>query len=232
VLVVAAAVLASALAAPPPPARADGDPASDVLASQSLFLPGDGGIPAGRQQQLAALLSSAHRAGYAIRVALIATPADLGSVTALWRRPAEYARFLYQELSLVYRGPVLVVMPNGFGLAAAGGGRASSQRGLAGGARASSQRALTGIAAPGSGAPLASAAILAVQRLAAAAGHPVRAPRPSSSGAHRSGSLDGGAWAALAAGLVLIAAAWTASLRSRPPGSGAHARDAEISTAS
>ena len=29
-------------------ARADGDPASDVLASQSLFLPGDAGIPAAR----------------------------------------------------------------------------------------------------------------------------------------------------------------------------------------
>jgi hypothetical protein len=183
-----------------------------VLASQALFLPGDAGIAAGQHQQLEALLSSAERAGYAIRVALIATQADLGSVTALWRRPAAYARFLDQELSLVYRGTVLVAMPNGFGVAAAGGTPASSHG------------ALAAVAAPGSKARLASAATLAVQRLAAAAGHRVQASRPRSPGAQRSMSPDAVAWAALAAGLALIAAAWTASLRARPPG--ARAREA------
>ena len=46
---------------------------------------------------------------------MIASPTDLGSVTELWRQPQNYARFLAQELSLLYRGPLLVVMPNGYG---------------------------------------------------------------------------------------------------------------------
>jgi hypothetical protein len=225
-LAVAAAVAASTLAAPPPAARADGDPASDVLASQTLFLPADGGIPAAAQRRLAGLLSSAQRAGYPIRVALIATPSDLGSITELWRRPAEYARFLDQELSLVYRGAVLVAMPGGFGVAAAGG------------LPASAQTALAAAPAPGSRAGLASAATVAVQHLAASAGHPVQVPRVTSSGTPAPWpTTDAGAWAALAAGLALIAAAWTASLRSRPLGApgqpvGGSSRGADTSTAS
>jgi len=97
-------------------ARADGDPASDVLVSQTLFLPQDAGVPANQQAQLDALLHAAQQSGYQIRVALIASPTDLGSVTELWRQPQNYARFLAQELSLLYRGPLLVVMPNGYGL--------------------------------------------------------------------------------------------------------------------
>ena len=96
-------------------ARADGDPASDVLATQSLFLPQDAGIPLPQQSQLTGLLQASASSGYPIRVAIIATKADLGSVTELWRQPQTYARFLGQELSLVYRGPLLVVMPGGYG---------------------------------------------------------------------------------------------------------------------
>jgi hypothetical protein len=97
------------------PAYADGDPASDVLATQPLFLPQDAGLPAAQQAQLSALLTKAQRRGYRIRVAVIASSSDLGSVTALWRQPQNYAKFLGQELSAVYNGPLLVVMPNGFG---------------------------------------------------------------------------------------------------------------------
>jgi hypothetical protein len=100
----------------PTPALADGDPASDVLASQSLFLPQDAGVTAPQQAQLGVLLACARRSGYGIRVALNASPADLGSVTALWGKPQSYARFLGQELSLVNHVALLVVMPNGFGL--------------------------------------------------------------------------------------------------------------------
>jgi hypothetical protein len=99
----------------PPVARGDGDPASDVLLSQSLFLPQDAGVPPSEQAQLGSLLAAADRAGYNLRVALIAGPADLGSVTALWRQPRNYARFLGQELSLNYTGALLVVMPSGYG---------------------------------------------------------------------------------------------------------------------
>ena len=82
---VSATVLWSALITFPTAARADGDPASDVLATQPLFLPQDAGIPTAQQGQLGELLQTAARNGYQIRVALIASRSDLGSVTELWR---------------------------------------------------------------------------------------------------------------------------------------------------
>jgi hypothetical protein len=187
------------------PALADGDPASDVLASQPLSLPADGGVSPAQQTQLAQLLHSAQRSGYAIRVAVIATPADLGSVGELWRRPSSYARFLGQELALVYRGTLLVVMPNGFGVDSVG-------------ATPSPPTPVTSLPALSPGASLAVAAEHAVQRLAAAAGHrltlaPLRTARSSGSAL---GSVDLGSWLALAAGAALILLAWAASLRARP----------------
>ena len=115
-LLASIAILALAAGSLAASARADGDPASDVLATQSLFLPQDAGVPLAQQNQLTALLEAAASSGYQIRVAIIASSSDLGSVTELWRQPQTYARFLGQELSLVYHGPLLVVMPNGFGL--------------------------------------------------------------------------------------------------------------------
>ncbi len=96
-------------------ARADGDPGSDVLVYQSLFLAADSGISVGEQVQLGRLIAAADRAGMPIRVAIIAKPADLGSVTPLWDKPQTYARYLGIELSLAYSGRLLVVMPDGFG---------------------------------------------------------------------------------------------------------------------
>jgi len=96
-------------------ARADGDPGSDVLVYQSLFLASDSGISLAEQARLGNLLDQANKAGFPVRVAIIAKPDDLGSVTALWRKPRTYARFLGIELSLAYKGRLLVVMPNGIG---------------------------------------------------------------------------------------------------------------------
>ena len=45
---------------------------------------------------------------------------DRGSVTALWRKPQVYARFLGAELKFVYKNRLLVVMPNGFGFSRPG----------------------------------------------------------------------------------------------------------------
>jgi hypothetical protein len=104
-------------AALPPAARADGDPASGVLAGQALFLPADAALLLHQQQELTGLLRQAEQRGVRLRVAVIASRSDLGSVGALWRQPSSYARFLDQELSLVYKGPLLVVMPNGLALA-------------------------------------------------------------------------------------------------------------------
>jgi hypothetical protein len=179
-------------------ARADVDPASDVLATQPLFLPQDGGLTLRQEAELDGLVTAARTDGYPLRVALIASPTDLGSVTELWRQPENYAHFLGQELSLVYRGTLLVVMPDGFGLY----GRAASAE----------RAALAGSAVTSGG--LGARAITAVRHLAAAAGHPLRVsvglPPRSSSG------TDYAALVILVVGALLILAAWTLSLRARP----------------
>jgi len=194
-----AALIAFAWAWHAAPARADGDPASDVLATQALFLPQDAGATPAQRAQLTALLQNAARRGYPIRVALVASAADLGSVTALWRQPATYARFLGQELAFVHKGPLLVVMPNGFGLTRLGHPPPG-------------ESALAALAAPGAG--LAGAAITAVRRLAADAGHPL--PVSSVQAPRAGGSSDAIAWIVLAAGALAIAIAWGLSLRARP----------------
>ena len=184
-------------------ARADGDPASDVLATQSLFLPQDAGIPVGQQSQLSGLLDAAARSGYPIRAAIIASRTDLGSVTELWRQPATYARFLGQELSLVYRGPLLVVMPDGYGFYRQAGPLPATQS------------VLGGLREPVSGAALGTATLTAVERLAGASGYTIPIP-PATATTTASGGHDTIAVIALAIGAALIAVAWTASLRVRP----------------
>src|SRR5690349_9383189 len=102
-------------AAWPPPARADGDPGSDVLVYQSLYLSSAAGVSVPAQLRLGETLQRAQRAGVPTRVAIIVRPSDLGAVGSLWRQPQAYARFLGLELGLSYKGRLLVVMPNGVG---------------------------------------------------------------------------------------------------------------------
>lgn len=109
-VVCAVALAASAAAA----ATADGDPASDYLVAQDTFTP----YPPPAASAVTALVGAvaavrAHRAR--VKVAVIAGPQDLGSVTSLFGQPETYARFLSEELLFVYHGPLLVVMPAGFG---------------------------------------------------------------------------------------------------------------------
>jgi hypothetical protein len=99
----------------PSTARADGDPASDVLVSQMLFLPADAGIAVHEQLRLASILDVARQDGLPIHVAIISSPSDLGAVTELWDQPRAYASFLGYELSLTDPDRLLVVMPNGVG---------------------------------------------------------------------------------------------------------------------
>jgi hypothetical protein len=207
---VCAALALAVGAAAPPRALADGDPASDVLASQLVYVPGDGDFAPAQTAQLNGLLTAARHAGVPVRVALIATQADLGSVTELWAKPQSYAEFLGQELAQVYRGRLVVAMPAGIGVydAGKGGGQAPA----------------TGATANRSS--LVSTAMHTVEDLAAAAGHrltppaAVTTPKPGSA----LGSVDLGSWLALAAGAALIALAWTASLRVRGPGARPPAR--------
>ena len=199
-----AAVLALALAALAPGiARADGDPASDVLYTQGIFVPQDAGVPAADVARLAALVRESRRAGSPVKVAIVASSYDLGSVTALWRRPQTYAHFLGVELSLLYRGRLLAVMPNGLGVYHHGRPVARETA------------VLHGIAIDRGN--LAATAATAVRRLAAADGHRLAVPVAATARASAAGGRTSPAtWIALVVGLLLVALAWAVSLRVRP----------------
>ena len=165
-----------------PVARADGDPGSDVLVYQDLFAGSDAGLSVQQQVQLGDLLKTAARDGFPVRVAIIASPFDLGSVTELWHQPREYARFLGIELSLAYKQRLLVVMPNGFGF------------NWPGHSAAPGYRALGGIPIGSGGAGLFNAAEAAVGKLALAGG--VKLPSVAPSAGASAAPSSGGASAA------------------------------------
>jgi hypothetical protein len=123
-----AAATAATLAAP---VRADGDPASDVLYFQDVFLP----FPkpaAAVSQRLQAAVASANKAGFRIKVAVIASEQDLGSVPSLFGKPQIYAQFLGVELASFYKDRLLIVMPAGFGVYRGGKTVAADKRVLTG----------------------------------------------------------------------------------------------------
>jgi LPXTG-motif cell wall-anchored protein len=197
---VVAAVAFLALA---PLARADGDPASDYLLTQTTFVPPDLGISDADAARLAAIVQSAHAGGYTIRVALIGSRYDLGSIGTVFGQPKHYARFLGQELTLVYHGRLLVVMPTGYGIARAGT------------LIPSEQAALDRLPAPGrSGDQLVAAAIEGVRQLAAASGVVVAVPPPPATGGS---STAAWIWVVvgLAIALVVALAAWALVRRRR-----------------
>ena len=111
-----AALIGGRAPSPSPAARADGDPASDYLITQPVFFPFESKASAAAQKELTALLADAKKKGFGVRVALIATRADLGAVPVLYGKPQRYANFLGQELVYYYKGPLLIVMPNGYGI--------------------------------------------------------------------------------------------------------------------
>jgi cytochrome oxidase Cu insertion factor (SCO1/SenC/PrrC family) len=113
--VIALLAVAASLVAFVDGARADGDPASDYLVSRQVFVSSQENVESPAQRELLATVGAANRAGFAIRVAIISSDYDLGSIAALWRKPTVYARFLGLELASAYRGRLLVVMPDGFG---------------------------------------------------------------------------------------------------------------------
>jgi hypothetical protein len=162
VLLLAGALTAAA-------ARADGDPASDVLLGQNVFYPYTPAVPASVQASLNAATAKARRAGLPIKVALIASPVDLGVIPELFGKPQSYADFLDKEISFEQVQPLLVVMAAGYG---------------AQGVPAAVARAVKTLAPPAgrTSTDLADAAITAVGRLAAASGHPISSVAGGSSG--------------------------------------------------
>ncbi|HEY3921686.1 MAG TPA: hypothetical protein VGL76_06180 [Gaiellaceae bacterium] len=94
-------------------ASADGDPASDVLPIADVYTP----YPApSNARDLSAAVRKVYASGHRIKVAVIATRRDLGSIPSLFGKSGGYAAFLGQEIAPFYSGPLLIVMPSGYGI--------------------------------------------------------------------------------------------------------------------
>jgi hypothetical protein len=186
-LVLGLAVLALAA---PSTTLADGDPASDVLITDTIYFPYQPPTAA-TATKLRKVVNATRKAGQPVRVAVIQSPQDLGAVVNLYEHPREYARLLSQEIgnpveagAKGHREELIVVMPGGFGTA---------------NVPPAVDRKLRGVELPSNPDPdaLAAAAGWAVQELAAATGHPVPATFPKPKG-------DSGGGGALTAVLVVL----------------------------
>jgi hypothetical protein len=223
------AVALSAWAAATAPARADGDPASDVLLYQSAFFPYSA-PSASAKSDLLSTVAAAKRAGFPIRVAVIQARQDLGADPELFGTPQLYARFLDSELlSANYLGVLIVVMPQGVGIA--GGGKLiDHKQTFKPRPIGKLQKALAQVPPPHTTDPdtLTATGVTAVRVVARAAGHPipgkiptVKAPaNPTTQGAPGS-SGSSSTTLELGAGLAVLALAAVSIIglgirRSRP----------------
>jgi MYXO-CTERM domain-containing protein len=194
-----ASVLAALLAAAalvPISALADGDPASDVLLGENVFYPYSPPVSSSLQKTLDAETAAATRAGFPVKVALIASPVDLGVIPDLFGKPQQYARFLDQEISFQTKQQLLVVMSTGYGVQGLGRPATTAAGSLARPAGKQSN-------------DLARAAITAVAKLSAAAGHPITGV-PGIPGASSGGG--GGATTVIIVALALAALATAGAL--------------------
>ena len=156
-----ALVLAGTLSAPAV-AWADGDPASDFLLAQNVFYPFQPPVAPSLQRTLNSETAATQRAGLPLKVAIIHSPADLGAIPSIFGKPQGYADFLDREISFNGPVPLLVVMPDGYGVAGLHAGVAGAVRRLRLPAGATSD-------------DLARAAAATIVKLAAADGHPIAA---------------------------------------------------------
>jgi hypothetical protein len=187
----------------PPVALANGDPASDYLLTQRVFLPFTTKVDHNEVTRLSDLLRDAEQKKFRIRVAVILSPSDLGTAFSLFGKPEKYAQFLGLELSFVYRDRLLVVMPTGYGYAVNGNPDPEASA------------VLRKLPAPGRSATKeVDAALVAVQRLAAREGHRLAAPKVGDSAGRDRLTIA----AAATAGIALIAAIVLYRRREKPAG--------------
>jgi hypothetical protein len=185
------AALVVALAAAPG-AAANGDPPSDVLPFEDLYLPADPPAAA-TADALRGAVKRAREAGYPIKVAVIAAEVDLGPYANAFKQPQQYANYLVTELprhSQTAQGArILVVAPVGAGIA--GTTFLPEER-----------RAARTVQVPAgaTSTQVTEAATKAVERMAAAAGKPI-------GGSGGSSGSGGGAIAGVVIGALLLAAA-------------------------
>ncbi|MBA2357772.1 MAG: hypothetical protein H0V84_05015 [Actinobacteria bacterium] len=143
-----------------PLARAHGDPVSDRLLLSDVYFP-ETAVPDDLARRLITEVSKANGAGDPIKVALVASPSDLGPFSSLFGRPDALAQYLARDLIGVFQGLSLVIMPGQIGLASGSGFQVSSERAV-----------LRGLEVGTGPAALAEAGSAAVRRLSAA-------PRPA-----------------------------------------------------
>ena len=174
IITVLAAAAALALAAPTA-AQADGDPASDVLLLQDVYLPYAPGVPKPLRDTITELLKTTRKAGFKLKVAIVAKPQDLGAVPQYFGKPQEYAPFLQSEIAFNTKKPLLIVMPSGYGVA---------------GMPAGAEKGIAGLKKPASddGTELGRATVKAIVATAKAAGHPVPEPQLPKSGGSGGGT--------------------------------------------
>jgi MYXO-CTERM domain-containing protein len=173
------------------PALGDGDPASDTLLGENVFYPYAPAVAASAQKALNAETAAAKKAGFPIKVALIAAPSDLGVIPDLFGEPQKYADFLDQEISFQGKQPLLVVMAAGYGVQGLSELAVNAAHGLK-------------LPAGKTSTDLAGAAITAVGKLAAASGHPI-ANVPGVPGPGSSSSGGGGSTTIIVIGLAVAA---------------------------
>jgi hypothetical protein len=163
-----ALVAALLLLAVPSVARANGDPASDYLLVQSVFLPFNAKVDPAAAKELADTIRAADEKGFKVKVAVVGSRYDLGTAFSLYNKAQRYAQFLGLELSFQFHDHLIVVMPNGYGVSIDG---KSDPAGI---------KVVKPLAPPGKDATSqVKAATAAIRKLAAAAGKPLPAGGPS-----------------------------------------------------
>jgi hypothetical protein len=184
-------------------ALADGDPASDILYAQDVFLPYVHPVSKPAAVRLQKVVAASRRGHYPVKVALISGPSDLGVVPGLFGQPQNYARFMTEEMRGQIVDPVLVVMPDGLGFAVSG--------------RPLSLGPVTNLKPGPTPDDLASAASTAIPKLAEANGHTLSGLPPDPN-ASKGGGVSGTVIALIVFGvLALLAGALVAARRREAP---------------
>ncbi len=164
-----ALLLTAAVLVLPSLAAADGDPASDTLLGENVFYPYSPPVARAVQRMLTVQTAAAKRAGFPLKVALIAGPTDLGAIPSLFGKPQAYAKFLDQEISFRGAQPLLVVMRAGYGVQ---------------GVTAAARRAVSALPKPAgkTSTDLARAAQTAVATMLSASGHSIKSTKSAGGG--------------------------------------------------
>lgn len=207
--------MAAAALVAPAGAVAHGDPTAHYLETDSLLTSYASPPDLAVERRLRGVLDAAAVRGYPIKVVLFANEGDTGGEPGPLADTQSYVATVSDQLESVspLRAPVLIVTPHGYGLGGKqpGGGTLSPITPRLAAALAHDLP----LARKADGTALARTAMVAVRRLAAAAGHPLPKRIPPAQDnlngilASPPGDPGGGAWliAALVLSTLLLGAA-------------------------